>query len=136
MTTSLIRPPSRNPYSTPRPRGLNSAGALNFRQDWIRFGKCRDVDPDALFVRGAAQRRAALVCEDCPVRLQCRVEAMNSRIEFGVWGGLTERQRRALLRSHPEFTDWTEYFLSLAELEAAEAAGEQAAGAKLRSHQA
>ncbi|MFV2198720.1 WhiB family transcriptional regulator [Nocardiopsis sp. LOL_012] len=62
------------------------------------------VDPDALFVKGREQNRARLICEGCPVRLDCLTEALRDRIEFGVWGGMTERQRRALLRRHPH--DW------------------------------
>jgi WhiB family redox-sensing transcriptional regulator len=34
-------------------------------------------------------------------------------MEFGIWGGLTERQRRALLRQHPEVNSWSEYFATL-----------------------
>lgn len=62
---------------------------------------CRDHDLDALFVRGADQNRAKHLCAHCPVRVRCLVEALENRIEFGVWGGMTERERRALLRSHP-----------------------------------
>ena len=53
--------------------------------------KCREIDPDALFVQGAAQNRAKLICRGCPVRTQCLAEALDSRIEFGVCGGMTER---------------------------------------------
>ena len=71
--------------------------------------KCRKGDPDALFVKGAAQKEAAQVCDECPVILKCRADALDNRVEFGVWGGLTERQRRAVLRSYPDITDWEEY---------------------------
>ena len=37
-------------------------------------------------------------------------DALDNRVEFGVWGGMTERQRRALLKAHPEVTSWREYF--------------------------
>src|SRR5699024_243868 len=59
--------------------------------------KCREIDPDALFVQGAAQNRAKLICRGCPVRTECLAEALDNRIEFGVWGGMTERERRTLL---------------------------------------
>ena len=71
------------------------------QSDWRVSASCRDEDPDGLFVRGAEQRRAKLVCLNCPVRSQCLAEALDNRIEFGVWGGMTERERRALLRRHP-----------------------------------
>ena len=80
------------------------------RQEWVTRAKCRDIDPDELFVRGAAQRKAAVICRHCPVVLQCRADALDNRVEFGVWGGLTERQRRAMLREHPEVTSWADYY--------------------------
>jgi WhiB family redox-sensing transcriptional regulator len=42
----------------------------------------------------------------CPVLVQCLAEALDSRTEFGVWGGMTERERRALLRKRPDITSW------------------------------
>ena len=44
--------------------------------------------------------------------MQCLADALNSRTTFGVWGGLTERERRALLRQYPDVTDWTEWLAS------------------------
>ena len=57
--------------------------------------------PDALFVRGAEQNKAKQVCAGCPVRTECLAEALDNQIEWGVWGGMTERERRALLRRRP-----------------------------------
>ncbi|WP_150236416.1 WhiB family transcriptional regulator [Nocardiopsis quinghaiensis] len=65
---------------------------------------CRDYDLDALFVQGAEQNHAKYLCVGCPVRIRCLVEALENRIEHGVWGGMTESERRSLLRHHP--TDW------------------------------
>ncbi len=80
------------------------------RLKWVSQARCRDFDPDELFVRGAAQRQAVLICRRCPVVTQCAAEALDNRLEFGVWGGLTERQRRALLKSNPNVTSWAAYF--------------------------
>lgn len=67
--------------------------------DWTLSARCRGLDPDKFFVRGAAQARQAIkVCERCRVRDDCRRYALDEGIDFGVWGGLTERQRRAELR--------------------------------------
>ena len=68
------------------------------------------ADPDQLFVRGAAQRKAAVICRHCPVITACGADALDNRVEFGVWGGMTERQRRALLKQHPEVSSWSEFF--------------------------
>lgn len=61
-----------------------------------------------MFVQGAAQRDARQVCFTCPVRLECLVEAFETGMEFGVWGGLTERERRAMVRSNPVDICWRE----------------------------
>ena len=80
------------------------------RLAWVAKALCRSADPDELFVTGAAQRRAALFCRECPVVVECLADALDNRVEFGVWGGMTERQRRKLIRQHPEVTSWAEYF--------------------------
>src|SRR4028118_796544 len=74
--------------------------------DWAMQSACRTTDPDSLFVQGAAQNRAKAVCQGCPVRAACRSDALDNRGEFGVWGGMTERERRALLRRRPNVTSW------------------------------
>lgn len=74
--------------------------------DWAEQAACRHGDPDALFVQGAAQNRAKTICMSCPVRTECLADALDHRIEFGVWGGMTERERRALLRRRPDVTSW------------------------------
>lgn len=66
---------------------------------------CRDR-PDEMFVDGAAQKDVKRVCAPCPLRTACLAEALDNRIEFGVWGGMTERERRVLLRHHPGVRDW------------------------------
>jgi WhiB family redox-sensing transcriptional regulator len=78
------------------------------KADWRVNASCRDEDPDGLFVRGKEQRKAKMVCIACPVRTECLAEALDGRIEFGVWGGMTERERRALLRRRPDVSSWQE----------------------------
>ena len=75
-------------------------------QDWTAASACNTSDPDDLFVTGAAQNRAKAVCQGCPVRTECLSDALDNRVEFGVWGGMTERERRALLRRRPDVTSW------------------------------
>jgi WhiB family redox-sensing transcriptional regulator len=67
---------------------------------------CKQSAPDELFVRGAQQHRAKLVCGGCPVRAECLAEALDNEMEWGVWGGMTERERRAILRKRPNVTSW------------------------------
>ena len=80
--------------------------STRWTSDWGSRGACRTGDPDDLFVQGAAQNRAKTVCFGCPVRTECLADALDNRIEFGVWGGMTERERRALLRRRPNVTSW------------------------------
>ena len=75
-------------------------------ENWAPSAACREETPDALFVRGAEQNKAKLVCKGCPVRTECLAEALDNQIEWGVWGGMTERERRALLRRRPQVTSW------------------------------
>lgn len=77
---------------------------------WVSKALCRETNPDDLFVRGAAQREAALICRHCPVMQQCAADALDNKVEYGVWGGMTERHRRRLLRAHPEIVSWADFF--------------------------
>ena len=79
---------------------------MSFDADWAVQAACRTTDPDTLFVQGAAQNRAKAICVGCVVRPECLADALDNRVEFGVWGGLTERERRALLRRRPNVTSW------------------------------
>ncbi len=85
---------------------MEGSGYVLGRDDWTREAKCRQSRPDDLFVKGAEQHKAKLVCAGCPVRLQCLAEALDQRIEWGVWGGMTERERRIVLRQRPNVTSW------------------------------
>jgi len=49
------------------------------------------------------------------VRTECLADALDNRVEFGVWGGLTERERRALLRRRPNVTSWGRLLLTARE---------------------
>jgi WhiB family redox-sensing transcriptional regulator len=92
--------------------------------DWTARASCRDTDPDELFVQGAAQNRAKTRCFGCLVRTECLADALDNHVEFGVWGGMTERERRALLRRRPDVTSWR----NLLETARAESMGKRAAG--------
>lgn len=83
------------------------AGAMR-EGHWTANASCGAgrLAPDALFVEGSAQREVRAVCMSCPVRLECLADALDSRTDFGVWGGMTERERRALLRRRPEVSSW------------------------------
>jgi WhiB family redox-sensing transcriptional regulator len=92
---------------------------------WTANAKCGagGVAPDALFVEGAAQRDARAVCGGCSVRLLCLADALDSRADFGVWGGMTERERRALRRRRPEVESWYDELLGTQPVEPPAAVG-------------
>jgi WhiB family redox-sensing transcriptional regulator len=73
---------------------------------WSDRAACRTTDPDELFVEGAGQNRSKAFCAGCLVRTECLAYALDERIEHGVWGGMTERERRALLRRRPTVASW------------------------------
>jgi WhiB family redox-sensing transcriptional regulator len=91
--------------------------------NWRVAARCRTADAEGLFVTGARQREARAICRTCPVRTECLAHALDHRIEFGVWGGMTERERRALLRARPHVRSWAEL------LRGARTAHDAAAGA-------
>lgn len=100
------------------------------QSDWRSSASCRDTDPDDLFVPGAEQNKAKLVCMGCQVRTECLAEALDHRINFGIWGGMTERERRALLRRRPDVTSWTE-LLESAKRDFSEPADHEARAARV-----
>lgn len=75
-------------------------------QSWVAKALCANSEPDASFVQGAAQRQVRLRCLQCEVRLECLADALQSEANFGVWGGLTERERRAMLRHYTTVENW------------------------------
>lgn len=85
---------------------------------WSVSANCRSIEPDRLFVPGSEQRAAKSICRACPVLNTCLAQALDERLEHGVWGGMTERERRVLLRRRPDVECWAT-FLSSADTELA-----------------
>ena len=68
-----------------------------FAARWRELAACRGADLDLFFPgRGESARPARQVCAACPVRQPCLDYAITNAITYGIWGGLTERERRAL----------------------------------------
>ena len=71
-------------------------------RNWRAEGGCRAVNPEVMFPAPDdvdAVEAAKQVCAGCPVRARCLVDAMTDWQDHGVWGGLSEKERRALRRS-------------------------------------
>ncbi|ROS78570.1 transcription factor WhiB [Cellulomonas sp. PhB143] len=66
---------------------------------WQERALCAQTDPEAFFPeKGGSTREAKKVCVGCPVRQECLEYALENDERFGIWGGLSERERRRLKR--------------------------------------
>ena len=72
---------------------------------WQDEANCLGVDPDLFFPeRGASTREAKEVCRGCVVKDDCLEYALENGEKFGIWGGLSERERRRLRRQRAQGT--------------------------------
>jgi WhiB family redox-sensing transcriptional regulator len=77
--------------------------------DWQYEGLCRQADPEVFFppdsergpIRQRREQRAKAYCANCPVLIRCREHALSVQEPYGVWGGLTPRERDRILRGAP-----------------------------------
>ena len=67
--------------------------------EWMVHARCRELAPETFFPSdGSGVADAQRVCATCPVAAECLEYALEYRIEHGVWGGASERERRRILR--------------------------------------
>jgi WhiB family transcriptional regulator, redox-sensing transcriptional regulator len=70
------------------------------RQPWYDRAACLEADADTFFPeKGGSSRPAKRVCAPCAVRSECLAYALANDERFGIWGGLSERERRQIKRS-------------------------------------
>jgi WhiB family transcriptional regulator, redox-sensing transcriptional regulator len=66
---------------------------------WMQAALCREASAGEFFPSdGVGVERARRVCAGCPVKAECLEYALTYRIDHGVWGGCSERERRRILR--------------------------------------
>jgi WhiB family redox-sensing transcriptional regulator len=66
---------------------------------WAVFAACKNQDPGAFFpTTPEGERNAIRICQGCSVAMECLEFALETRARFGIWGGQTEKQRKALER--------------------------------------
>lgn len=66
---------------------------------WAAEAKCLEADPETFFPeKGGSTREAKRICARCTVRSECLEYALENDERFGIWGGLSERERRKLKR--------------------------------------
>jgi WhiB family transcriptional regulator, redox-sensing transcriptional regulator len=69
-------------------------------RSWQAQANCMGVDPDLFFPeRGASTKEAKEVCRGCVVREECLEYALANSEKFGIWGGMSERERRRVRRA-------------------------------------
>lgn len=69
-------------------------------EDWQERALCAQTDPEAFFPeKGGSTREAKRICAGCEVRAECLEYALAQDERFGIWGGLSERERRRLRRA-------------------------------------
>ena len=75
--------------------GIGEADA----QSWQERALCAETDPEAFFPeKGGSTREAKKICTGCEVKAECLEYALANDERFGIWGGLSERERRRLRR--------------------------------------
>ena len=76
-------------------------------EPWMDYAACRDLDPDIFFPgAGSEGNEAKKVCAVCPCKKSCLDYALRTEIKHGIWGGTSERERRALRREYKR--NWRE----------------------------
>lgn len=80
--------------------GETFGGGAAEEPDWQERALCAQTDPEAFFPeKGGSTREAKRICSGCEVRAECLEYALAHDERFGIWGGLSERERRRLRRA-------------------------------------
>ena len=78
---------------------LEAADLLGDAPEWQERALCSQTDPEAFFPeKGGSTREAKRICSRCEVKGECLEFALGHDERFGIWGGLSERERRKLKR--------------------------------------
>src|SRR5712691_10776513 len=108
--TTAARPERRGPdhraeraLSEPEAYGgenvLLGLFGLAEEQTWQERALCAQTDPEAFFPeKGGSTREAKRICTTCEVRAECLEYALEHDERFGIWGGMSERERRRMKR--------------------------------------
>jgi len=98
MNSRVPSEPARRRRRAPRP----APGPASFlTASWTSEAACAAADPGLFFPEDfrSPATEAKAICAGCPVRPECLQYSLDAGEEFGVWGGLTEKERRSLLRA-------------------------------------
>ena len=94
---------SRTPYEAIQASRINeapspiSSALLITPPEWMEDALCAQTDPELFFPeKGGSTRGAKSVCRPCPVTVECLAYALEHEDRYGIYGGLSERERRKL----------------------------------------
>ena len=78
---------------------LGAIGTDGMIAEWQDFANCKGLDPNLFFPEpGDSSRPAKEVCRGCVVRVECLESSLQDGEKFGIWGGLSEQERRPIRR--------------------------------------
>ncbi|PUB32531.1 WhiB family redox-sensing transcriptional regulator [Promicromonospora sp. AC04] len=80
---------------------MGSDELVTRQSSWRERSSCLDEDPEIFFAGGGVSRTAKKICASCPVREQCLELSVRNDERFGIWGGLTWAERKALTKHRP-----------------------------------
>jgi WhiB family redox-sensing transcriptional regulator len=94
------------PAQVPETAEIEAPPSIRFApQPWADEALCSQVDPEAFYPeKGGSTREAKRVCGRCTVAAECLTYALDHKEAFGIWGGMSERERRKLTRPAPTTT--------------------------------
>lgn len=98
---TTVRHPMRSVAAASPAREITDL--IGERESWQALGLCREVDPELFFPEKGCNTvdDARRICGGCDVRQECLSYALDNNERFGVWGGMTERERKKLQRLLP-----------------------------------
>ena len=82
-----------SPKATTHPSRLDSDRSVEAGQEWQRYGRCLNEEPDIFFLTDEESTKAAkAICRTCIVKVRCLSQALVACEEAGIWGGLTAEE--------------------------------------------
>jgi WhiB family redox-sensing transcriptional regulator len=91
--------PTGRPQLSLVPEAVDDYATADDDDQWQERALCAQTDPEAFFPeKGGSTREAKRICLGCEVKDKCLESALANDERFGIWGGLSERERRRLKR--------------------------------------
>lgn len=100
IITAGYDPDTGHPAVKPTKEPLLDVFAGLWEADWMNDALCAQTDPESFYPeKGHSTRDAKATCMRCDVRAECLEDALVNRERWGIWGGVTERERRKMIHA-------------------------------------